>query len=348
MSTDDNDSDLEMSETLAEIRDAAATVTNNLPQKSRKQYEKTYKYFMDWLATKNTKSLTENTLVLYFEHLSTKFKPVSLWTFYSMLKITINMKHKVDISKYDKLLSLLKRKCEGYKGKKSMTFLPEEIEKFLNEAPDKQYLIEKVTLIFGIMGACRRQEFYKLQQDDVKLFDSALFVTVRNRNKTGRTFTVTGSYFDVCKKYIDLRPKPCELPDFFLQYVGGKCIKQKVGLNKLGSLGKTIATYLQLPNPELYTGHCFRRTSAKLQTTDMTTLIDHGGLNSTIVAEDNIDDSVQSRVEISNETLNSIRKKEVINITMPTSSANLNEKSGLAEIVQFSHCTIQSLCIISQ
>lgn len=146
MSNDGDDSDVEMCETPPEIRDAATTVTNNLlPEKSRKQYEKAYKDFMAWIATKNTRSVSENVLLVYFEHLSTKFKPVSLWTYYSMLKSTINIRHEVDISKYYKLIAFLKRKSEGYTGKKSKTFLPEEIEKFLNEAPDQLYLMQKVS-----------------------------------------------------------------------------------------------------------------------------------------------------------------------------------------------------------
>jgi hypothetical protein len=30
----------------------------------------------------------------------------------------------------------------------------------------------------------------------------------------------------------------------------------------MGKVPKTIAAFLELPNPELYTGHCFRRSSA--------------------------------------------------------------------------------------
>ena len=40
--------------------------------------------------------------------------------------------------------------------------------------------------------------------------------------------------------------------------------KQPMGHNYLASIGKDIAKRLNLPNPDSYTGHCFRRTSATL------------------------------------------------------------------------------------
>lgn len=56
---------------------------------------------------------------------------------------------------------------------------------------------------------------------------------------------------------------------FFINYQKGKCTTQRVGINKIGYMSKTIATYLKLHNPELYTGHSFRRSSA-------TVLVDAG------------------------------------------------------------------------
>lgn len=66
------------------------------------------------------------------------------------------------------------------------------------------------------MGACRRQELYNMKYEDVKIFENTIVITVRNtKNKTDRTFTVTGNYTEICKKYIELRPKPCQIPNFY-------------------------------------------------------------------------------------------------------------------------------------
>lgn len=199
------------------------------------------------------------------------------------------------------------------------------------------------------MGACRRQELYNLQFGDVQICDRTILVTVRNtKTKTNRTFTVTGSYCDLCKKYMELRPKTCSTSNFFINYSAGKCTNQKIGINKFGALGKTIANYLNLPDPEMYTGHCFRRTSATLLVDaggDITTLKRHGGWRSTAVAEGYIDESMQNKVNVSNQILNSIQNKEIININMSSSSSTSNQDppSTMSTIqpapLNISHCT---------
>lgn len=63
---------------------------------------------------------------------------------------------------------------------------------------------------------------------------------------------------------MNLRPADYNDVNFFVNYNNGRCTKQNVEMNKIGNMGKQIASYLELPNPELYTGHCFRRSSATL------------------------------------------------------------------------------------
>lgn len=64
------------------------------------------------------------------------------------MKSTLNIKHQIDLSKYSKLNSLLKRKSEGYKGKIAKTFSPDELKTFINEAPDIKYLMIKVNSLY--------------------------------------------------------------------------------------------------------------------------------------------------------------------------------------------------------
>lgn len=45
---------------------------------------------------------------------------------------------------YSNLPAFLKRKLEGYQAKKSETFTLEEINIFMNDAPDEKYLPTKV------------------------------------------------------------------------------------------------------------------------------------------------------------------------------------------------------------
>lgn len=89
-----------------------------------------------------------------------------------------------------------------------------------------------------------------------------LYIKIPDSNsRTERSFIVSGNFYDVCKKYMSLRPN-ADSAQFFLHYHNGKCTRQVVGINKLGDIPRTIAEYLNLENPETYTGHCFRRSSA--------------------------------------------------------------------------------------
>lgn len=205
----------------------------------------------------------------------------------------------------------------------------------------------QVALIFGVMGACRRHELHDLKFENVKDFKDTLIINIpETKTKIPRTFTVTGKYYNICKKYINLRPKDCTSQSFFICYRNGKCVQQNIGINKFGNLGKEIAIFLNLPNANLYTGHCFRRSSATLLVDaggDITTLKRHGGWKSTAVAENYIDNSVQSKINISNQILHSIDKtNNGININLPSSSNAFENKYCTPQII-FNNCSIQNV-----
>lgn len=131
--------------TPPEIKDQARDVEFNLlPEKSRTVYELTYSRFMEYRQKKNIGSFSEDVLIVYFSDLSKKIKPSTLWSTYSMLKATLNIKNNIDLAKYLKLRAFLKRQSDGFHAKKSRVFQREEIEKFLSDAPDELYLCTKV------------------------------------------------------------------------------------------------------------------------------------------------------------------------------------------------------------
>ncbi|KAK5637905.1 hypothetical protein RI129_000133 [Pyrocoelia pectoralis] len=226
---------------------------------------------MDWQRTKVTNSFSENVFLVYFNELAGKYKSSTLWARYSMLKSTLNINNGINIETHPKLLAFLKRKPENYDPEKAKTLTPAQIKLFLNEAPDHNYLVTKVALILEISGACRAKELYSLTTENFKDLGTAVLVSVLNtKNKVNRKFTIRGAFYETYRKYAKLRPTNANTDTFFLNYQSGKCTVQRIGINKFGTMGKQIATYLKLPNPELYTGHCFRRSSATL-------LVDAGG-----------------------------------------------------------------------
>ena len=135
----------DISSTPPEIMEIAKEVTLELlPQKSREVYECAYNRFIQWCTEMNVKTYTESVLLAYFANLSATMKSSTLWSMYSMLRSTLNLKNGFNISGYSKLKAYLKKQNVGYKPKKSRVLTKEQMDQFLNSAPDLQYLMIKV------------------------------------------------------------------------------------------------------------------------------------------------------------------------------------------------------------
>lgn len=278
-----------------------------LPRKSRHIYEQKYVQLMDWCTEEGVEKVSENVLLTYFSEKAKEFKPSSLWSVYSMLKTTLKIKNDLDISGFHKLTAFLKEKSVGYKPKKSKTLSQDNVSKFLLEAPDREFLMMKVILIFGIAGACRRDELVKMTTNDIKEEGSVLVVTVPNsETNKGRVFTIINDressppldYVGICKKYFKLRFEKTASDRLFLKYSKGICMNQAVGKNNIAKIPSDVANYLGLPEPSQYTGHCFRRTSATLLGNtggDTTQQKRHGGWKRMTVADSHIDVSIKNK-----------------------------------------------------
>ena len=82
----------------------------------------------------------------------------------------------------------------------------------------------------------------------------------------------------------------------------------------MGQIPKQIATWLSLPDPQFYTGHSFRRTSATLLVDgggDLTDLKRHGGWKSATVAKGYINESLHHKQEIHKKITKSIALKTI-------------------------------------
>ncbi|XP_044593071.1 uncharacterized protein LOC123270949 [Cotesia glomerata] len=170
-------------------------------------------------------------------------------------------------------------------------------------------LVEKVILILGFCGAMRCKELSLLNHNDVEYVGSKFIVSVRDtKNYYPRSFVIMNKYYHLVKKYIALRPKNCTSEKFFLCYRNGRCIRQLMGKIKICIVPQKIARFLNLPDPEGYTGHCFRRTSTTLLANSgasLTTIKQHGGWRSSSVAEGYIENSLQNKTRIFNKIINS-------------------------------------------
>ena len=133
--------------TPPDIADIAKdAVGGTLPEYSKEIYEKAYQDFVKWKRENKISSslFSENVLIAYFKELSTKFKRSTLWVKYSMLRSTILLHHNINIKNYHQLKMVIKRAPAGTEPKQAKYFQPEEINRFLKEAPDDLYLVHKV------------------------------------------------------------------------------------------------------------------------------------------------------------------------------------------------------------
>lgn len=72
---------------------------NLLPIKSKSRYLKEFEKFRKWMKLKSVFVVNEEVLLAYFNGLIQKYACSSLWSTYSMLKSTLLVFEKVDISK---------------------------------------------------------------------------------------------------------------------------------------------------------------------------------------------------------------------------------------------------------
>lgn len=134
--------DVDSSEDEAQCESAESQ--DFFPEKSRRHYQMVYNSFTEWRQANDTVSFSEDTFLAYFKDMTKKYKSSTLLTHYSMLKSALNSKHNINIEPYARVRAFLKRHSEGYQPRKSQAFTEDEINKFINKAPDYRYLAIKV------------------------------------------------------------------------------------------------------------------------------------------------------------------------------------------------------------
>ncbi|KAJ8909639.1 hypothetical protein NQ315_015331 [Exocentrus adspersus] len=279
-------------ETTDEIRSVAAAAKDSLlPSKSKHLYDETYNAYRKWCCNKKIKSTCEDSILAYFNSDLSRYKSSSLWSKYSMLRSTINLREGIDISKFPSVIPFLKRKGEGYKPKKSLILTREHIDEFFIKADTKEHLFNK-------------SPQYLQASRIVKLEDT--------KTKAERSFIITPGKFEnvntleLVRRYSALRPTRTTHNRFFVNYIKEKCTVQPVGIHKIGSVSSMVAKFLHLENFSSYTGHCFRRSSATLLANagaNMEVIKRHGGWRSSTVAEGYIEDCENTKINIAQKIL---------------------------------------------
>lgn len=85
-----------------------------------------------------------------------------------------------------------------------------------------------------------------------------------SKTKEARDYIICGEMSKVIRDYVKLRPTNAKTDRMFMQYRKGKCVNQVMGKHSIAKIPKEVAAFLKLPEPKLYTGHSFRRTSTTI------------------------------------------------------------------------------------
>lgn len=116
-----------------------------LPKKSEKKSESFYKKYTKWLQENNLPfNCDEDTLLTFFHEILSSIAPTTLWSYLSMLKSTVAKHHNIVIPDYYNLKKFIKRKNESYEPKQAAVLETQNLEKFLVDANDFDWLAIKV------------------------------------------------------------------------------------------------------------------------------------------------------------------------------------------------------------
>jgi hypothetical protein len=126
------------------VESADQAVVALLPQASKERYDLVYHEFMDWREKHHAGSFSERTILAFLNEKKEKVSPNTLWSLTSMLKATLLAYHNVKLADYGKLTPFLKQNSVGYKPKKAKIFSKEQIDEFLLNAPNDDFLMQKV------------------------------------------------------------------------------------------------------------------------------------------------------------------------------------------------------------
>ncbi|XP_045476285.1 uncharacterized protein LOC123681945 [Harmonia axyridis] len=206
-----------------------------------------------------------------------------------MLKLMMRIHDNIDGSKFHELEAFLKRKSKCYEPKKSQVFSREDIVKFLKNASDQEYLLHKVVLIMGYFGGCRCQELLNMKINHIEDRGSVMVVDIPE-SKT-----------DIRERFTFVEENEFSALSLVRKYMLLRSSVQPVGKNTFEKITSKITSFLELPNPETFTGHCLRRTSATALVNagaNMTTLKRHGGWRSSTVAEGYLADSMGLKTKL--------------------------------------------------
>ncbi|KAJ3661976.1 hypothetical protein Zmor_006346 [Zophobas morio] len=153
------------------LRKYNKTTGSFIPTKSSERYHKEYKQFCDWRRENAVSKINEEIMLAYLFDMSKKMFSSLLRSKYSMVRPLLQIYENVDISGFSKFRAFLIKQSVSYQPKQAKTLTIEDLVKFVEEAPDQQYLLAKIVDLTAIAGGCRREDYeeiYEMSLDDIE------------------------------------------------------------------------------------------------------------------------------------------------------------------------------------
>ena len=263
--------------------------------KSAKSYSDFIKRFIGFCEEKNFKpDNLVNAAVAFFDHLrETKkpdgtrhYAPSNYRPWFSILKVFFEHTGRGNLEVLSPIIETLIGRWEsGHQTKKASTFSKDELLKFMLEAPnDEKFLLKKAYLVVAKAFAARGIEAVDVECCDIQHVQTTdgedmYYISYERSKQRGLTrdsdknALITGRIeVDCLKMYLstfESGMRDAAEGRLWRKLTANKegkllATKQKVGKNTIANYGKDIARYLQLPEPEKYTGHFIRRTVTTL------------------------------------------------------------------------------------
>ena len=195
------------------------------------------------------------------------------------------------------------KQCEP--AKQAKPFLKKEISEFISNAYRSSSLfLQAAIAIVGIYGCMRKCELHGLKRSSISVSfedgEEIIIGELFRRKDIGRPtsvkFAITDAFsVGLIRKFIQMHDDAIadgkatiESPLFRKIDNNWNLSKCVIGVNTISKVPYMIAQFLKLPDPECYTGHSFRRTSACVLANEGGTLLEVqalGGWRSPTVAQ---------------------------------------------------------------
>lgn len=222
----------------------------------------------------------EEDYVRYFYYLKNtrKFKASSLWSIYSRLNNCHQRKFGSRLQQWPRITLQLKKYESGYIRKKAKVFTKDQIFAGLQlNLTTPYWILRKAAICLAYCGGLRGIELRSLKVGSLHEDVEGVWVHYQQSKQKGEEkenrylvpfnrnsphLCMASRVLEYLRLLIESVPTISDDSDLFHQCTKDGYGRQSMGKNLLAKFGREFAEKLDLSDPEEYTGHCFRRSSA--------------------------------------------------------------------------------------